>query len=387
MPKPRVFISSTFYNFVQLREDIARFIIDLGYEAVRHETGEVAYGSHEALDQYAYGTVESCDILIALIGGRFGSASSDDRERSISQKELTRAIEHRVPIFIFVEKNVLAEYGVYQVNKDTQGMKFRYADNVKIHQFIEELYALPSNNPIVEFASGKDIVLHLRAQWAGLFQRYLADARRRVEPESATDRVAALSRTEPLFDAVLRQLVVGTPTELPEGMITTGLRQRSSDLDLEIVNIGGTVLHGASVELLNLHRWSDEVPEFMESPEIHDRGTFAPLTLHSKRPTIEGTYTYVRTDPQYTLVPQSPLVVLFGSLDDTILRVVGQRGSALGVCEIRTAGAWRATFRVTVRGPHQGYAPHGWVLDQTSQLYFRWDGAMVPVPCERPAGS
>jgi hypothetical protein len=383
MPKPRVFISSTFYNFVQLREDIARFITDLGYEPVRHEAGEVAYGSHEALEHYAYGTVESCDILIALIGGRFGSASSDDRERSISQKELTRAIEYRIPIFIFVEKNVLAEYGVYQVNKDTQGMKFRYADNVKVHQFIEELYALPSNNPIVEFASVKDIVSHLKAQWAGLFQRYLAERRRRVEPESATDRTVAQSRTEPLFDAVLRQLVVGTPTELPEGLITTGLRQGSPDLDLEVVNIGGTVLHGASVELLNLHRWSDEVPEFMDVPEIHDQGAFAPLTLHVKRPTVDGAY--VRTDPRYTLVPQSPVVILFASLDGTILRVVGQRGSALGVCEIRTRGTWRATFRITVRGTYQGYAAHGWVLDQTSLLYFRWDGAMMPVPCERPA--
>ncbi len=49
MPKPRVFISSTFYDLVQLREDIARFITDMGYEPVRHEAGDVAYGSRRAL--------------------------------------------------------------------------------------------------------------------------------------------------------------------------------------------------------------------------------------------------------------------------------------------------------------------------------------------------
>jgi hypothetical protein len=75
MPRPRVFINSTFYDFVQLREDIARFITDMGFEPVRHEAGEVAYGSREALDHYAYGTVESCDMLIAIVGGRLSRAA------------------------------------------------------------------------------------------------------------------------------------------------------------------------------------------------------------------------------------------------------------------------------------------------------------------------
>ena len=43
MAKPRIFISSTFYDLRQIRSDIDLFIEGLGYEPIRNEEGDIPY--------------------------------------------------------------------------------------------------------------------------------------------------------------------------------------------------------------------------------------------------------------------------------------------------------------------------------------------------------
>ena len=117
MAKPRVFISSTFYDLRQVREDLERFVKELGYEPVRNETGAIPYDKREKLETSAYREVELCDVLVAIVGGRYGSESLDDPGYSISQAELRRALDRGIQVFIFVERGVLAEYSTYQLNK------------------------------------------------------------------------------------------------------------------------------------------------------------------------------------------------------------------------------------------------------------------------------
>lgn len=54
MAKPRVFISSTFYDLRQVRTDLDQFIMALGYEPVRNEEGDIPYGQDEELEKYCY---------------------------------------------------------------------------------------------------------------------------------------------------------------------------------------------------------------------------------------------------------------------------------------------------------------------------------------------
>ncbi|MDQ2856563.1 MAG: DUF4062 domain-containing protein [Acidobacteriota bacterium] len=181
MAKPRIFISSTFYDLRHIREDLERFIKDLGYEPVRNETGSIPYGKDESPETYAYREVELCDIIIAVIGGRFGSESQQDDGSSISQNELRRALERGIQVFIFIEKGVLGEFSTYSLNKERPETRYRFVDNTKIFQFIEELQKLPRNNPIAPFETSADIVAYLQAQWSGLFQRFLQDQKRLSE--------------------------------------------------------------------------------------------------------------------------------------------------------------------------------------------------------------
>ena len=100
MAKPRVFISSTFYDLRHVREDLERFVRELGYEPVRHETGSIPYGKQESPESYAYQEVELSDIIVTIIGGRFGTESRQEVGYSITQNELRRALDRNVQVFI-----------------------------------------------------------------------------------------------------------------------------------------------------------------------------------------------------------------------------------------------------------------------------------------------
>ncbi|MGV0923789.1 DUF4062 domain-containing protein [Empedobacter tilapiae] len=176
MAKPRIFLSSTFYDLKQIRTDIDVFIESLGYDIIRNEEGDIPYGKEDALEEYCYKEIKNVDILISVIGGRFGSESKRNNS-SISQIELKTALKENKQVYIFIEKNVLTEYEIYLLNKDNE-IKYRYIDDIRIYQFIEEIKALNYNNNIKGFDTASEISKYLKDQFAGLFQRFLEEQTR-----------------------------------------------------------------------------------------------------------------------------------------------------------------------------------------------------------------
>lgn len=196
MARPRVFISSTFYDLRQVRENIERTIRELAYEPVRNETGVVPYGRDERPESAAYREVELCDIIVSIIGGRFGTESKDEPGFSISQNELRRALERGIQVFIFVEKSVLAEYSTYELNKDNGDVRYRFVDDLRIFKFLEDVHKLPRNNPIAPFETAADISNYLKEQFAGLFHRFLQDQKRVVELKTLDEMRSIASTLE-----------------------------------------------------------------------------------------------------------------------------------------------------------------------------------------------
>ena len=194
MAKPRVFVSSTFYDLRQVREDLDRFILGMGYEAVLFEAGDVAYGKDSPPEGYVHREIELCDMLICLIGGRYGTESQEQPGSSITQLELKTALENQVQVFIFIEHNVHSEYGTYSLNKENADIKYRFVDNPLVYEFIESVHNLPRNNPITPFQTASDIVEFLRNQWAGLFQRFLQD-QKRIQEIRTLDEMKSVAGT------------------------------------------------------------------------------------------------------------------------------------------------------------------------------------------------
>lgn len=208
MARPRVFISSTYYDLKNVRADLERFIRERGYDPVLNERGNIPYGSDERLEEYCYKEIELCDILISIIGGRYGSQSGE-ADYSISQKELKTALDFGRPVYIFIEKNVLAEHRTYEKNKGVKDFQCVSVDDVRVYKFLDETLALPFNNPVVPFETSGDIIKNLREQWSGLFQRLLRETSRQKEVHLLEDMKAMIS--------TLKQLVTFLTSEKTKG--------------------------------------------------------------------------------------------------------------------------------------------------------------------------
>lgn len=171
----------------------------LGYEPIRNEEGNIPYGKADKLEEYCYKEIQNVDILISIIGGRFGMESQCSKW-SISNEELKTAFKSHKQVYIFIEKNVFSEFETYLYNKDTKNIRYRYVDNTKIFQFIDELKGLSSNNNIKAFETSTDIKDYLKDQLAGLFQSFLSDQSKSNEVDLAIRLEKTSETLEKLVD-------------------------------------------------------------------------------------------------------------------------------------------------------------------------------------------
>lgn len=217
--RPRIFISSTFYDLKHVRADVERFLSELGYDPVANERGHIPYGSEEALEEYCYREIENTDILVSIIGGRYGSSSSS-HENSISQVELKTAVKLSRQVYIFVDADVKSELRTYKMNKDNKETKYAHVDNVKIFEFLEEVEKIKFNNATFAFRESSEIVSILREQFSGLFQHLLRTAARQEEvrlvdslkatSQSLEDVVKYLKSNNKKDDDVVSQILLPT---------------------------------------------------------------------------------------------------------------------------------------------------------------------------------
>lgn len=241
MAKPRIFVSSTYYDLKHIRKSIELFIGEMGYESVLFENGDIPFDHHEPLDESCYKELDSCQILVLVIGGRYGSSVSEESMdiseselekhyqhfNSITKKEYETAKERDIPIYIFVEKGVAAEYQTYKENKTNKSIKYAHVDSVNIFRLIESIHNQRRNNLIREFENVEDITNWLKEQWAGLFSQFLERKTNSKPIESLEKHLASLSIvTETLKDYsenILRGL---SPNESENIISSIGLKEK-----------------------------------------------------------------------------------------------------------------------------------------------------------------
>lgn len=183
MAKPRVFVSSTYYDLKHVRSSLDRFIESLGFAPVLSEKGDIAFTPDSPLDSSCYREAASADIFVLIIGGRYGTEASGkqkppsrtffDRYESITKKEYDCAITADIPVYVLIESNVHSEYQTYLRNKDNRDITYAHVDSVNVFRLIEDILSKPRNNPMHTFERFSDMEAWLREQWAGLFRELL----------------------------------------------------------------------------------------------------------------------------------------------------------------------------------------------------------------------
>lgn len=205
MARLRVFVSSTFYDLKYVRADIERFVKELGYEPVLNERGHIPYGVEENLEEYCYREISQCDILVSIIGSRFGTSSRHEGY-SISQQEIRTAHELGKQVYLFVERAVDVEYQTYLKNKAKTDISYASVDDPRVYRFLEEIKGLPSNNAMHPFDSLQDMFNFLQEQWLGLFQRLLQESARKRGEASIVESLRSSAETlRDLVELVAKQ--------------------------------------------------------------------------------------------------------------------------------------------------------------------------------------
>ena len=246
MAKPRVFISSTFYDLRHIRSSIENFVESLGFEPVLSEKGSITFNPDLPLDESCYREAECCDIFVLIMGGRYGSHSSIDKKggskdffdryKSITKMEYEAANKKDIPIYILVEKSVYSEYDTFKNNRDNDSIKYAHVDSINIFYLIEKILNQPRNNPVHTFEKHQEIEVWLKEQWAGLFRDLLLKRSEKNQLASLSKQVNQLSEINQTLKRYLEEVVSKVSEENAEKIITEEeqrLKERQRDKEFE----------------------------------------------------------------------------------------------------------------------------------------------------------
>lgn len=225
--KPRVFVSSTFYDLKFVREELASFIRSYGFDPIMFEDGDVGYIYGENLDQSCYKEMRNADMAVLIIGGKYGSPASGEDPNfneylSVTRKEFITAVNNKIPLYAFVDRDVLSEYNVYKKNKHAidsgeQCVQFPSTDNINVFRFIGSIYEIGYIS-IIGFSETQEIKIFLQKQWADIFKRYLLSLRQQENEEkivNSVNQIEVLLRRMGVMVQKMGDIVIGEePQEL-----------------------------------------------------------------------------------------------------------------------------------------------------------------------------
>lgn len=163
---PNIFISSTIADLQYLRDAIRDAVVDLRYHPVMSEHGEVGYIRPTTAATSCYRTVEQCQMVILIIGKRYGSPGDDGF--SVTHKEYLAAKEASIPVITLVEQQVLHYKEVFDASPDSDLWKtFSRMDRPSsTFKLIDDIASSEIFNGLVSFTSAVDAKEKLKLQIA-----------------------------------------------------------------------------------------------------------------------------------------------------------------------------------------------------------------------------
>lgn len=248
MARPKVFVSSTFYDLKYIRSSLDLFIESLGFDSILSEKGNIPYSHDKPLDESCYREVANADIFVLIIGGRYGSEISETRlindaqeldnlpkyYESVTKREYENAFEKNIPIYILIEKNVYVEYHTYLKNKDNN-INYVSVDSVNVFKFIEEIVNSNINNAIYSFERFSEIENWLREQWAGQFRDMLNLKSQNMQLSTLTAQVNELKEISQTLKTFLETILSKIEPNNPENLVIIQQEEeRLHDAKLEI---------------------------------------------------------------------------------------------------------------------------------------------------------
>ena len=151
----------------QIRDDLRQFIEGLGYQPLLSEHPSFPIDPDATTIEDCRRRVEQdADVLVLMIGGCYSSIDATPNT-SVTNLEYTSARHKRIPIYVFIDSQVLA---LLPLRKCNQASDFsEHVDSPWLFEFIEHVRTI-DGVWMDEFRSARDITDALRTQFA--FQQH-----------------------------------------------------------------------------------------------------------------------------------------------------------------------------------------------------------------------
>jgi hypothetical protein len=167
MRAPGVMVSSTCYDLSQIRKDLAEFIAgDLGYRPILSDLRSFPIEPNLDAIENCCRRVEEADIMVLVVGGRYGSVVTDRAAKSVTNLEYITAKKKGIPVYVFVDKQTLVALDLWKDNP--KGDFSSKVDTPLLFTFIEEIKTA-ERTWVSPFESAQDIIDTLRHQFAYIF--------------------------------------------------------------------------------------------------------------------------------------------------------------------------------------------------------------------------
>lgn len=293
--KPTIFISSTYFDLKTERNEISKFCQRIGYDSMLSEKGDIAYAYDAPLDESCYNSVKiHADMFILIIGGRYGSPTSEfsgkvnlskfhERYESITLKEYKCARDKNIPIFVFINRDVMVEYRTYNKQKEggivNENTPYAIVDSINVFILIEEVLTQTINNQYQPFDNYSDIENWLRDQWAGMYKDFLI-AKREKNTSKEDEKLynyKTFENSEEAFSDLFRK--INTEAEMRSKI-------SKEPFDLNLKGISFAMLHSKNFIFKNIPKVIEKFenlsftieivivdPKFFARLKIKDYGT------------------------------------------------------------------------------------------------------------------
>ena len=211
------FISSTCYDLSEVRTQLKAYLEDREIVPVLSDNGDVFYNPTIHTHSSCVKAVSEADIMIVIIGGRFGGHAVSDAHNqvdyskvvlslhndssiedrmingsvSITQLEAYKAIETGIPIWTFVFENVWNDHATYTQQKRAFYSKKNNTDKKYVNksqfasidgtpceaqyifEFIDDIRKKNTGNNIFPFSTSVDVTTTLNKQLSSLLKEHL----------------------------------------------------------------------------------------------------------------------------------------------------------------------------------------------------------------------
>jgi len=131
--RTKIFVSSTFFDLAQVREDIRNTILQMGHEPLLNEYPSFPVTPNIDTIENCKKAVRSSDFFVLIIGGRRGSLDPVSG-KSVTNIEYETAIETGIDCFVFVNEQVMTVLEVWKKTPDADFSAF--VDSPQVFEFI-----------------------------------------------------------------------------------------------------------------------------------------------------------------------------------------------------------------------------------------------------------